>query len=160
MERVLCQLVYDEPIQLSVAYEFCRSPRCGAIHTFSGTIRDTDLTRPFENKNKSPIRGIHFEAYDGMLMKQLNQIGAQILNQNDGDESARLAIVMRLGFVPVAESSLIICASSTGRNFSHQSIMRALEQIKSQAVVWKRLVLADGREQWDLEQKSEAQWLS
>ena len=147
------------PIDFNLCYRFVMSPTCGAIHTFTGSIRDTDLRRGHCEKQVAPIKGIYYEAYVSMLRKQLARIVDEVLNSESADLNARLAIGIRLGFVPVGEASIVICVSSTGRLFSQQCTMHILKEIKSSAPIWKKIIFDDGEGQWDLEEKSEAHWL-
>lgn len=161
-KRWRIDLVEDCQIDFNLLYNHVSSPNCGAIHTFSGTIRDTDVSPSSLEQpgHLVAIKGIRYEAYCAMVLKQLEQIIQHKLTSVGADPNSRLAVGLRLGFVPAGEVSIVICASSTGRRFSHQCTMDLLDEIKSKAVIWKKIVYNDGREQWDSEAKSEATWLS
>lgn len=163
----------DEPLNLSHGIEFVSSVKCGAINTFSGTIRDLDLD---ESINQLvPIKAILYESHTSMASKQISKIVNETINPeltpnaSDTDEpgatppydpNARAYVAIRLGTVPVGEASIIICVSSTGRDVSHQAVMRILKEIKSSVVIWKKIVFDDGREKWMDDGRSEAFWVS
>lgn len=151
----------DDPLNLIEGIEFVRSPKCGAINTFSGTIRDTDLSST--SRTKQPIQAIHYDVYKTMARNQIWAIVGEILEPKSKecprDPNARVFVGLKFGLVPIGESSVVICVSSTGRHFSHKATMSILERIKSDVAIWKKIIFADGHEQWDDLEKSEAHWL-
>ena len=160
---------HDTPLELSRCYEFVRSPRCGAISLFVGTIRDKDPAvieheDGAREKVQKQIRSIYYEAYESMAEKQISQFVENLSTKEEvqsaeGPFEARVCVEIRLGFVPVGEAAIIICISSVRRHQSSWMVMSLLQQIKTRAVIWKKIVFTDGEEQWDLEEKSEASWI-
>lgn len=150
----------DGLLDLQEGVEFVRSNQCGAINTFQGFIRDSDqpMGSASDNGKSQPIRAIFYDAYKSMAEKQIRGIVRCELQNND--PNMRVHISVRLGLVPVGQASISICASSTGRQESHDFVLTLLNQIKSRVTIWKKIIYTDGREQWAREQKSEAFWLS
>lgn len=156
----------DGPLDFMRCYNFVKSIKCGAINTFTGIIRDSDLklcySQAISNK-RSAIDGIHFETYESMARKQIINIIYKALGFTsrdcDYDENTKACVAVRIGYVPIGEAAIIICNSSTGRQLSHKATICILNKIKQNVVIWKKIVFSDGTTQWDLEGKSEATWL-
>lgn len=161
------QFVRNESLDLSKGVQFVSSSKCGAISTFSGTIRDTDLK--LGNNELEPIEAIWYEAYESMASKQIEGIIRELVfsppddkwprPSAETDPNCRVYVALRLGLVPPQEAAVIICVSSTGRTISHWATLAILEQIKSSVAIWKKIHFTDGRQEWAGECKSEASWL-
>lgn len=152
-------LIQSRPLDLQRGFEFVSSNKCGAVNSFFGTIRDTDI-RGNNQQVQEPIRAIYYESYETMAMKQILTIVTSAVQSNDPvDSNMRIFIAIRLGLVPVGDVSIIICASSRRRQTSNEVVMSILEQIKSTVVIWKKIVFSDGSEEWAGPCKSEANWL-
>lgn len=168
-------LFTHKPLDLLQGIRFVSSPKCGAINTFLGTIRDHDVDLDEYGKegsdNLKPIVGIFYEAYEAMAKQQINNIVESVIDSNSNllagnstdefvvDYNCKIYVAVRLGRVNVSESSIAICVSSTGRHYSHKATMFILEKIKSMVTIWKKVIYADGTERWGDEAKSEACWL-
>lgn len=151
----------DEPLDLQEGVKFVSSPKCGAINTFTGIVRDTDSSSKISSS--MPIDALFYEAYESMALKQIFHIIENEINESpDGssDQNSRGFVALRLGRVPVQEAAIIICISSTGRAMSHRAVMSILEKIKKLAPIWKKVIFSDGTEEWANIKKSEAFWLS
>lgn len=153
----------NEELNLLEGVDFVSSTKCGAINTFSGTIRDTDI-KSTKSGTYLPIVALHYEAYESMAIRQIYEIlreTMRLLNAtNDGvDMNSKAYVGLRLGRVPVGEASLVICVSSTGRLQSHKATLMILERIKSSVAIWKKIIFSDGTEEWADDSKSEAIWL-
>jgi molybdopterin synthase catalytic subunit len=159
----------NNKLDLNECYEFVKSPLCGAINMFSGTIRDTDARSKHHGgsliKEEQQIKSIFYEAYQSMAEKQVQQIikecsNEQLKKYGQVVRRSRVCVAIRLGNVPVSEEAIIISVSSVRRHQSHELVMSILESIKSCVAIWKKIIFADGTEQWDSEDKSEASWLN
>lgn len=156
--------INSNEINLLDGIQFVSSPKCGAIITFSGTIRDQDM-RP-RSDVLEPIGAIHYEAYESMAKKQILNIIKETIRTNlnlepgtNSDCQTRAYVGVRLGSVRVGETSLVICVSSIGRRFAHWATMEILNKIKSSVAIWKKIIFADGSAEWIDDKRSEASWL-
>lgn len=156
----------DEKLDLCEGIAFVKSPKCGAIQCFIGTIRDSDVSSSESSGDQvqlEPIKAIRYEAYEMMALKQMAEIVQRTLdveppNGCSLDHNARAMVSARLGLVPVGEEAIMICVSSTSRKFSYEATMSILNEIKRTVTIWKKIVFSDGREEWDALHKSEAAW--
>lgn len=159
-------LLSRELLSVNDGLGFVQTPSCGAVNVFLGTVRDTDTNRLGAIKR---IRGLYYEAYDRMAVKQTYEIVRDVLASEcgadnvdahaDDDNLARAYVAIRAGFVPVGQASILICVSSKRRHQSHRATMIMLERIKAQVAIWKRIHFADGQQEWIDEKRSEASWL-
>ena len=112
-------------------------PACGAVLLFLGTVRDHHAGRR--------VARLDYSAYRPMAQTILERIVTEL---EAGSDHLRLAIVHRLGTVPVGEPSVVIAAASPHRAEAYEASRRALERLKKEAPIWKREHYADGEVTW------------
>lgn len=125
------------PIQWEEILAKLRSPRCGAVVTFFGTSRNHHEGRA--------VRTLFYEAYEEMAKKKLEAIYRECLNQF---EIENLAIVHRLGEVPIGEISLFVAASAPHRQAAFEAVMHTIDRIKEDVPIWKKEFFTSGESQW------------
>lgn len=143
------KIVKDEKLNLLDGIDFVKNRKCGALSTFTGYIRDTDY--PSDGTGPRKIKSIFYEAYESMTSSTIQNIIEEIMSSPKEwiqDENIRVYTSVRLGEVPVEEEGIIICVSSTGREVAHKSTMRILEDVKSTAPIWKKIIFQDGKTEW------------
>lgn len=79
-----------DPLNILDGINFVKSQRCGAINTFLGTVRDTDLKKSdcliSTPARYSPIVALEYEAYCPLAFKQLISIvKMQIIEEEKAD---------------------------------------------------------------------------
>ncbi|KAL2322337.1 hypothetical protein Fmac_026716 [Flemingia macrophylla] len=121
------------PIDVAKYMDFVSAPQAGAIATFSGTTRNT-----FEGKTVQELR---YEAYVPMAIRCMKSICS----------SARLswslhsiAVVHRLGTVPVGETSVFVAISSIHRADALEACRFLIDEIKATVPIWKKEVYSNG----------------
>jgi len=73
----------------------------------------------------------------------------QIISELEASEPGlRVAIVHRLGEIPVGEASVAIAVSSPHRDAAYAASRTALERLKQEVPIWKREHYADGESVW------------
>lgn len=126
-----------QPIDRDRVLDFVESDAAGAIATFVGTVRD--------HHDGRAVLSLAYEAYDEMALKELRSIA---------DEAARrwplhgVALVHRLGAVPVGEASVMVAVSSAHRAAAFDACRFGIERIKANVPIWKREEYADGTSAW------------
>src|SRR5688572_27913055 len=122
-----------EPIDYHALTEAVRSPRCGAVCLFLGTVRDLtgdDVTTFLE-----------YEAYPPMAEKKLAEIEAEVRRRWPvGD----VAIIHRLGRLAVGEISVAVAVSSPHRAEAFEAGRFAIDTLKPIVTIWKKDLSADG----------------
>jgi molybdopterin synthase catalytic subunit len=102
------------------------SPRCGAVATFIGLVRDHNAGRRVE--------WLDYEAYPALALKTFERIGHEAEARWP---SVELAIHHRVGRVAIGEASVVIAAASPHRADAFAASRYAIERIKQIAPVWK-----------------------
>lgn len=110
-----------------------RNPKAGAIVLFAGTTRD--------NFESAPVRSLTYSSYVPLALRTLHSI-ASAIHRKHGLEG--IAIVHRLGSVPIGEESILIAVSSPHRAEAWRAGEEALEECKAKVEVWKKEEFEDG----------------
>lgn len=122
------------------------SPDCGAISMFLGTTRNH-----FEGK---PVKMLSYEAYAPMAKREM-------LGICDGVRERwavkNIAVVHRLGDVPLGEASVLIAVSSEHRSESLDAAKYAIDELKRRVPIWKKEHYDGGDEEW--KKNKECFWL-
>ena len=127
----------DERIDVAAVERQVSGPACGAVLLFLGNVRDHHAGRP--------VARLDYSAYRPMAVERLRTIVEEL--EAEGDR-LRLAIVHRLGTVPVGEASVVIAAASPHRAAAYDASRVALERLKKEVPIWKREHYADGEVAW------------
>ncbi len=135
-ERLRAELV-EAPIDPARVAAAVSAPSRGAVLLFLGTVRDGHRGRRVER--------LTYSAYRAMAEARLAAIVAEL--EAAGDDLA-LAIVHRLGEVPVGEASVAIAAASPHRAAAYEASRQALERLKQEVPIWKREHYGDGGSAW------------
>ncbi|KAK4157017.1 Molybdopterin synthase catalytic subunit [Chaetomidium leptoderma] len=117
----------DAPLNLQSITDRVRSPQAGAIVLFAGTTRDS-----FDNK---PVKELQYTAYPPLALRTLMEI-ATTLKTKHGLKG--IAMVHRLGVVPIGEESILIAVSAPHRQAAWRAGEEALEACKARVEIWKR----------------------
>lgn len=128
--------VTPEPLKLEEAVAWVTDPEAGAIVTFIGTTRN-------HNQGRRVI-ALDYEAYDEMAEKELARIGRDAKARW---KITRMAIIHRIGHVPLAEPSVVIAVSAAHRQDAFEACRFAIEEIKKSVPIWKKEIF-EGGEVW------------
>ena len=108
-------------------------PGAGAIVTFTGVVRDNGRGRP--------VSALDYEAYAPAAEKML----AQVADEIDAKWGLkRVAIIHRVGLLPVGEASVVISVSSPHREAAFEAALYAIERLKEIVPIWKKEHYEDG----------------
>ncbi|GAP92084.1 putative molybdopterin synthase catalytic subunit [Rosellinia necatrix] len=116
-----------EHLQAQEIIDRVRSPQAGAIVLFAGTTRDN-----FAGK---PVKELQYSAYAPLALKTMLSICKDIAARH-GLRS--IAMVHRLGIVPIGEESILIAVSAPHREAAWRAGEEALEDCKKRVEVWKK----------------------
>lgn len=126
----------DGPIDVAAVQRRVADPACGAVVLFLGTVRNHHRGRP--------VARLTYTAYRPMALAALERITAELAAGGE----ARVAVVHRLGEVPVGEPSVVIAVASAHRRAAYAASREALERLKREVPIWKREHYADGEAAW------------
>ena len=119
--------IQREPLDLAELVDLVRGPDCGAVATFSGTVRDS-----FEGRR---VRFLEYEAYDAMALAVLREIESELRQRH---AVSRIAIVHRVGRLEVGETSVAIAVGAPHRRAALAACAEAIESLKARLPVWKK----------------------
>lgn len=126
-----------EPIDFGLLTEQVRTPACGAVVLFLGTVRE--LT---EDKATASL---DYEAYPAMAEKKLAEIEAEARRRWPiGD----IALVHLLGHLELGEVSVAVAVSCPHRGQAFDACRFAIDQVKEIVPIWKKENWADGTSEW------------
>jgi len=120
------------PLDLTHTLSLIRSPQAGALVTFTGTTRSTFSDRP--------VSSLSYSAYAPLALRTMLDICKDIHAKHG---LIGVAMVHRLGEVPIGEESVIIAVASKHRTEAWRAGEEALEQCKEKVEVWKMEKFAD-----------------
>ena len=132
----MIRLTHD-PIDYAVLTESVRSPLCGAVALFLGTVRDLTGSEITEF--------LVYEAYPPMAEKKLTEIEAEVRSRWAVGE---VAIVHRLGRLGVGEVSVAVAVSAPHRAAAFDACRFAIDTLKELVPIWKKENGPDGRATW------------
>jgi molybdopterin synthase catalytic subunit/molybdopterin converting factor small subunit len=118
------------------------SPACGAVLLFLGTVRDHS---PRRGPGGGSVLKLTYTAYRPMACEALSRIAADLERATDG---LRVAIVHRLGEIPVGETSVAIATAARHRAAAYEASRQALERLKAEVPIWKLEHYANGQAAW------------
>jgi molybdopterin synthase catalytic subunit len=119
--------IVSQPIAVSAVTAAVADPGAGAIVTFIGTTRD-------HNDGRRVTR-LEYEAYPEMALAEMRKIG-EVVRQRWPIE--RVAIVHRIGVVPIGEASVVIAVSAGHRRAGFEACHFAIDRLKEVVPIWKK----------------------
>ncbi|KAI1092176.1 Molybdopterin biosynthesis MoaE [Rostrohypoxylon terebratum] len=114
-----------------------RSPQAGAIVMFAGTTRD--------NFGGKPVKELQYSAYNPLALRTMLSICKDIRARYS---LISIAMVHRLGIVPIGEESILVAVSAPHRQAAWGAGEQALEDCKERVEVWKREEFDDEEGIW------------
>ena len=127
----------SEPIDYHALTEQVRTPSCGAVVLFLGTVRElTDGRRTV---------ALDYEAYPGMAEKKLAEIEAETRQLWP---VAEFALVHRLGRLELGDVSVAVAVSCPHRHQAFDACRFAIDRAKEIVPIWKKEHWADGGTEW------------
>ncbi|KAI5917266.1 Molybdopterin biosynthesis MoaE [Camillea tinctor] len=124
-------------LQVQAIVDRVRSPQAGAIVLFAGTTRDN-----FAGK---PVKELEYSAYNPLALRTMLSISKAVLAKH---QLKAIAMVHRLGTVPIGEESILIAVSAPHRQAAWRAAEEALEDCKERVEIWKREEFAAGEGVW------------
>lgn len=127
-------LVTDALLDARALADQLRSPQCGALLTFEGTVRDLS--------DAGSVTAIDYEAWPEMAIEVLERIRLEIEGRHPG---TRLALAHRHGRLELGETSVVVACAAPHRAEAFAACRLAMDRIKEVLPIWKNEILADGR---------------
>lgn len=125
------------PIDVAPLLAAAARAECGAVNLFLGTTRDHHGGRA--------VARLEYEAHEGMALASLRTLEDEARARF---ELAHVAIVHRLGVVPVAEASVAVVVSTPHRGPAFEASRWIMDELKRRVPIWKKEHFADGGAEW------------
>lgn len=129
--------VVREPIQPAQVLARVGADQDGASLLFVGVVRDHNDGRP--------VTGVHYDAYEEMAVRVLEEI---VREAEESFGTDRIAVLHRIGDLTIGEVSVAIAVSTPHRAESYEASRFIIEEIKRRLPVWKKEQYTDGAMEW------------
>lgn len=126
---------------MAAASEWVVRPSCGGVVVFSGTARD-------HSQGRAEVSRLEYEAYEEQVVPRLDAIVAAARAR--WPELGRVALLHRVGEVPVGESAVVVAVSAPHREAAFEAARFGIDTLKATVPIWKREDW-EGGSSWGLE---------
>ncbi len=109
-------------------YLSVQDPRAGAAVLFTGMVRD-------HSPGKSGITHLEYEAYGEHVESKINDITVVARERWD---VLHIAVEHRTGIVALGDPTVVVAVSSAHRVEAFESARFIIDELKSQAPIWKK----------------------
>ncbi|MEY2424387.1 MAG: molybdopterin synthase catalytic subunit [Acidimicrobiaceae bacterium] len=127
-----------DPLPVASAADWVVRPDCGAVVVFSGTARDHAPGRP-------GVELLEYEAYEEQVEPRLRAIADEARLR--WPTLGRIALIHRIGVVPVGESAVVVAVSSPHRDEAFLGARYCIDAVKASVPIWKHETWSGG-EAW------------
>lgn len=136
-----------EVLDAKIMMDRVRSPKAGAIvlfagkgsiklfHCFSSWMANSEPGTTRDNFDGKPVKELQYEAYVPKALRTMLKITKDIAEKHS---LTSIAMIHRLGVVPIGEESIYITVSSPHRQAAWRAGEEALERCKDEVEVWKK----------------------
>lgn len=128
--------ITDEPIDSAALLGAVGSHAAGGSVLFVGTTRE-------ENDGKV-VERLEYEAYHVMAVAEMQKIGDEIARRWS---VVNVAMVHRVGVVPLGEASVAIAVSAAHRDAAFEACRYGIDTLKAAVPIWKKEYF-EGGERW------------
>lgn len=126
----------EGPIDVRAATDAVRSPAHGAVLVFEGVGRDD-----FGGRG---VVELEYEAWGEVALRELRAIADEAVARWP---AVRVALVHRIGRVPVGEAAVVVAVGAPHRQEAYEASRWAIDTLKARVPIWKKERYADG-EAW------------
>ena len=110
-----------------------RHPEDGAVAVFEGIVRN-------HSRGRRTLY-LDYEAYEGMALKQMEELAARALSEF---RIRDVAIVHRVGRLEIGETSVLIVVASAHRGDAFDACRWLIDTLKRTVPIWKKEYFEDG----------------
>ena len=114
-----------------------QDPDCGAIATFSGTVRQHNEDRE--------VTQLHYQSYNTLAVKEGNNILREAKEQFN---IVNALCVHRVGDLNIGETAVWIGVNAGHRDAAFNACRYVIDEIKTRVPIWKKEIYVDGDSGW------------
>lgn len=119
--------ITDQEIDAGAVSTAVSVAAAGAIATFIGITR--------ERNDGRRVTRLEYEAYTEMAIAEMRKIGAEAQRRWPIE---KIAIVHRVGVVPIGAASVVIAVSAAHRRPAFEACHFAIDRLKEVVPIWKK----------------------
>lgn len=134
--RVVRAELSTDPIRIGDLAEAVADPRCGAVVTFDGMVRDHDDGRG--------VTGLEYSAHPEAAAV-ITQVTEEIAERSI---DVRVAVVHRVGSLGIGETALGVAVAAPHRKLAFAVCDELVDTVKRRLPIWKRQHFTDGSTAW------------
>jgi molybdopterin synthase catalytic subunit len=123
------------PLPIAEATAWATTPDSGAVVVFLGVARD-------HSEGRGGVTGLTYEAYETAAAQRMGEIAAE--TRRRWPAVSRLALLHRLGHLPLSEASVAVVVSAPHRADAFEAARFAIDTLKETVPIWKREHWAGG----------------
>lgn len=135
-ERTRLAEISERPLSLERAIAAVADPRCGAVVTFDGVVRDHDGGRG--------VQLLEYSAHpsaSGAIAEVAREIAERF-------PDALIAVAHRHGALAIGDSALVCAVSAPHRKLAFAACDALVDTVKQRVPIWKHQVFEDGGSEW------------
>ncbi|MEH3154424.1 MAG: molybdenum cofactor biosynthesis protein MoaE [Gordonia paraffinivorans] len=125
--------ICDEPVSGADAERLVVTPRCGAVVTFTGVVRDHTVEP--DGSVHEGVRAIEYDVYRRHALPRLREI-AERAGSRWVDVQA-IALIHRAGVVPLGGASVVVSVGAGHRVAAFHAAQFCIDVVKRTAPIWK-----------------------
>lgn len=130
--------VSDEPLTVDVVHDWAVLPGCGAVVSFSGTVRD-------HSEEMTGVERLEYEVWEDRALERLEDLAREMRSR--WPDTGRIAMIHRSGSVELCGVSVIVVVSAPHRSEAFEAARFGIDTLKATLPIWKRECGAQG-EHW------------
>lgn len=138
---VLRAAVSPEALDLAAHVALVSDPRCGAVVTFTGVVRNH---APDADGEVTTLDYSHHPS----AAAELARIAQDVLDAHPDEQTVRMAVTHRVGRLQVGDLAVVAAVATPHRQAAFAVGEELIEAVKHRLPVWKRQQTASGTGNW------------
>ena len=123
------------PLPVVEALAWATQPSCGAVVTFTGTVRDHSEGRP-------GVESLEYETYPEHVDTAMAGVVAEVRHR--WPAVGRIAALHRVGRLSLGEVAVVVVVSAPHRAEAFEAARFCIDELKATAPIWKRETWSGG----------------
>lgn len=136
VDRVAYAAVTTDEVSVQRMASLVQDPRCGAVVTFDGVVRDHDDGRG--------VLRLDYSAHPS-AQRAIDEVAAEIAARY---ADVLVAVAHRYGPLTVGESALVCAIAAPHRKLAFAACDDLVDTAKRRLPIWKHQQFADGTDEW------------
>lgn len=121
--------VSAESLTVDAVHDWAVLPGCGAVVTFSGTVRD-------HSEEMTGVERLEYEVWEDRALTRLEDLAREIRSR--WPDVGRVAMIHRSGSVGLSGISVLVVVSAPHRSEAFEAARFGIDMMKATLPIWKR----------------------